>query len=151
MHSLKLEDRIRLEEQFISKTQKISYLNDEESQNILILEENIFKSISQCKTTQLKRYIRSFPEILDLLGVEKVVELFEPMYDWSVDKLLKDQYICINMLENIHILFSACKGWCGGADDISEVPELEENHEVFKNEEPIIPSDNSKRLISINF
>ena len=87
--------------------------------------------------------IKSFPEIIDNIGIEKTVELFEPMYDWSIDKLLKDQMICINMLDNVHILFSACKGWCGGADDISEIPEPEETHDVFKNEEPVIPSQSN--------
>jgi hypothetical protein len=147
MFSLKIEDRIRLEEQFISKNPKISYLTDEEGQNNLLLEGNIINSIAANKTVQLKRYIRSFPEILDLIGIEKVVEIFEPMYDWPIDKLLKDQFICITMLDNVHILFKACKGWCGGADNISEVPEVEANHNVFTNDEPIIPSDNSKYTI----
>lgn len=146
MLTLKIEDRIRLEEQFISQNQKLSVLTDEEKQNFIILDENIKKSISESIYSDVRRFVKSFPEIIDLLGIEKVVEIMEPLYNWERNKLLKDQYICISLLDNLHILFSACKGWCGGADDISEIPDIEEGHDIFKNED-VREMSNDKGII----
>lgn len=135
MIGLNIEDRIRLEEQFISQNKKLSHLTEEEKQNFLILEENIRDAINEENYKHLKRFAKSFPEIIDLLGIEKTVEIFEKVYNWNCNALLADQSLCLSLLNNLHILFSACKGWCGGADDISEVPDIEEGHAVFRNDD----------------
>ena len=134
---MNIEDRIRLEEQFINQNKKLSHLTEEEKQNFLILEENIREAITEENFKALKRFAKSFPEIIDLLGIEKTAEIFEKVYCWNRDLLLTEQGLCLNLLDNLHILFSACKGWCGGADDISEVPDIEEGHDVFKNDDEI--------------
>ena len=141
MLGMNIEDRIRLEEQFISQNKKLSHLTEEEKQNFLILEENIRGSINEENFKDLKRFGKSFPEIIELLGIEKTVEIFENVYNWNCDALLEDQGLCLSLLNNLHILFSACKGWCGGADNISEVPEIEEGHDVFKNDDEMEPRD----------
>lgn len=135
MIGMNIEERIRLEEQFISQNKKLSHLTEEEKQNFLILEENIREAINEENLKHLKRFAKSFPEIIDLLGIEKTVEIFEQVYNWHCDALLMDQGLCLSLLNNLHILFSACKGWCGGADDISEVPDIEEGHAVFRNDD----------------
>lgn len=91
--------------------------------------------------SNLKRLSRAFPEIIDNLGIEKVVEIVSEMYLWDRKSLLKDPHLCLNLLDNLHILFSACKGWCGGADDISEVPDIEEGHQVFKSDEETLMTE----------
>lgn len=132
---MNIEDRIRLEEQFIDQNRKLSHLTEEEKQNFLILEENIRRAIGDEDFRDLKRFAKSFPEIIDLLGIEKTTDIFEDVYTWKRERLLKEQALVLDMLDNLHILFSACKGWCGGADDISEVPDIEEGHDVFKNDD----------------
>lgn len=146
MIRMNIEDRIRLEEQFINQNKKLSHLTEEEKQNFLILEENIRESINEENFKDLKRFSKSFPEIIDLLGIEKTVEIFETVYSWNRETLLTEQSLCLGLLDNLHILFSACKGWCGGADDISEVPDIEEGHDVFKNDDEMDskPQDNVK-------
>ena len=135
MDKITIEDRIRLEEQFISQTKKMSELTEEEKQNFVILEDHIRKGILNRVYKDMKRFTKSLPEVIDLIGIEKVVELFEPIYGWETEYLLKDQHLCLNLLENSQILFNACKGWYGGADNISEIPDLEESHDVFQNED----------------
>ena len=134
---MNIEDRIRLEEQFINQNKKLSHLTEEEKQNFLILEENIRESITEENFKELKRFSKSFPEIIDLIGIEKTVEIFEKVYSWNRETLLTEQSLCLGLLDNLHILFSACKGWCGGADNISEIPDIEEGHDVFKNDDEI--------------
>lgn len=137
MIRMNIEDRIRLEEQFINQNKKLSHLTEEEKQNFLILEENIRESITEENFKELKRFSKSFPEIIDLIGIEKTVEIFEKVYSWNRETLLTEQSLCLGLLDNLHILFSACKGWCGGADNISEIPDIEEGHDVFKNDDEI--------------
>jgi hypothetical protein len=141
MIKMNIVDRIRLEEQFINQNKKLSHLTEEEKQNFLILEENIREAITEENFTNLKRFSKSFPQIIDLLGIEKTAEIFEKVYCWNRDLLLSEQSLCLNLLDNLHILFSACKGWCGGADDISEVPDIEEGHEIFKNDDEREPKE----------